>query len=458
MSSRLARHLASLEVERGARVGVAMERSAELVVAFLGVLKAGAAYVPLDPGYPEDRLAFMREDSGVAVVLTPGWRPSPGEEGWRSGREAGGEDLAYILYTSGSTGRPKGVAVPHRAVVRLVRETNYVRLGPGDRVAQVANSNFDAATWEIWGALLNGGAVVVIPREVALSSAEFAAALRRHQVTSLFLTTALFNKTSREVPDAFRTLRELLVGGEAVDPAAARAVLAAGPPRRLLDVYGPTESTTYASWHPIREVPPGAVSIPIGSPLSNTTLSVLDRRGSPLPPGALGELSIGGDGLAWGYWRRPELTAERFIPNPFGEPGSRLYRTGDLVRRRADGVLDFRGRLDHQVKLRGFRIELGEIESRLGEHPAVLQSLVLAREDVPGDRRLVAYIVQKTLQKPEPAAPGVLETGGGEQVADWGELFDDIYRQEAAGADPTFNIIGWNSTYTGQPLPRHEME
>jgi len=390
-SSRLARQLSADGVKPGARVGVAMERSADLVVAFLAVLKAGAAYVPLDPGYPDERLAFMLADTGAAVVLVhertrermaalP--RPQPGE---------GGEGLAYVIYTSGSTGQPKGVAVPHQAIVRLVRETDYAQLGPGDRVAHLSNTSFDAATFEIWGALLNGATVVVVPREMALAPAELAALLRRERVTALFLTTALFNQMVREAPGAFDTLRWVLFGGEAVDPGlVARALEQAGP-ERLLHVYGPTESTTYATWHRVREVPEGVATVPIGLPLANTAACVLDRWGQPVPPGVAGELFLGGDGLAWGYWNRPELTAERFVPEPWGT-GGRLYRTGDLVRRRPAGPIEFLGRLDNQVKIRGFRIEPGEIEAVLLRHPEVREAVVLAREEAAG-RRLIAWVV-----------------------------------------------------------------
>jgi amino acid adenylation domain-containing protein len=467
----LARELRSRGAGPGSRVGLCLERSADMVVAVLAIIQAGAAYVPLDPEYPAERLALMMEDCDLRWVVVDREReeiqastirlPLSQPEGGSVGEEAGGQAgsqrpgggaLAYVIYTSGSTGRPKGVAVPHRAVVRLVRETNYLHLGPGDRVAQVASISFDAATWEIWGALLNGAAVVVIPRDVVLSPPDFAAALREQRITSLFLTTALFNQMAREVPDAFQGVRDLLFGGEAASPAAARAVLEAAPPRRLLHVYGPTESTTYASWHPVRAVPGGATTLPIGSPLANTTLHVLDRWLAPVPLGASGELFLGGDGLAWGYWRRPELTADRFVPDSEGPAGGRLYRTGDLVRRRADGAIEFLGRLDHQVKIRGFRIELGEIEARLAEHPAVLQTVVLAREDVPGDRRLAAYVVQN------PAYETAESGEQTEQVSQWGEIFDDLYQDEAPEADPTFNIIGWNSTYTGLPLPASEME
>jgi amino acid adenylation domain-containing protein len=423
-STRLARHLAALGVGPGARVGVAMERSAGLVVAFLGILKAGAAYVPLDPGYPDERLAFLLADVAAELVLVHGrTRERLTALGARqvcldADREAIASRstmplalrippaaLAYVIYTSGSTGRPKGVGVPHRAIVRLVRETNFVHLGPGDRTGQVASISFDAAIYEIWGALLNGATVVVIPREAVLAPEGFAAALREQRVTSLFLTSALFAKMSREAPEAFAGLSELMVGGEAMDPAAARRVLAGRPPRRLLNAYGPTESTTFASWHPIREVPEGAAAIPIGLPLANTTLYVLDHRQAPMPPGVVGELCIGGDGLAWGYLGRPDLTAERFVPHPWPAPGAvgeRLYRTGDLARSRPDGPIELLGRLDDQVKIRGFRIEPGEVEAVLAAHPAVREHAVIARRDTLGDLRLVAYVAVRDGRAPRP--------------------------------------------------------
>jgi amino acid adenylation domain-containing protein len=424
-SSRLARHLRRLGVGPESAVGISMERSAELILGTLAILKAGGIYVPLDASYPDERLAFMLEDTGARIVLVhaatrerfAGDLIGDGtlrnslrvldldDSDWRletavaPGVRVPAECLAYVIYTSGSTGRPKGVGVPHRAIVRLVLETNYVRLGPGDRTGQIANISFDAATYEIWGALLTGAAVAVIPREVVLSPTDFAHAIRGRGVTSMFLTSALFTRMSREVPDAFATMSELMVGGEAVDPAAARAVLAGQPPRRLLDAYGPTESTTFATWYliseAIHEAPEGA-AIPIGRALANTTLFVLDRTNTPVPPGSPGELCIGGDGLARGYLNRPELTADRFIPHPWPPletTGERLYRTGDLVRQRPDGAIEYLGRLDHQVKIRGFRIEPGEIEAVLAGHPEIRECAVLARQDTPGETRLVAYAV-----------------------------------------------------------------
>ncbi|HKH45887.1 MAG TPA: amino acid adenylation domain-containing protein, partial [Thermoanaerobaculia bacterium] len=412
-SSRLALRLRSLGVGAETPVGIAMERSPELILGMLAILKAGGIYVPLDAGYPDERLAFMLEDTGARAVLVHAatrdrmaalrppprlelvaWGlPSPGEESRESRNGIGGDALAYVIYTSGSTGRPKGVAVTHRAIVRLVCETNYVHLGPGARLGHVANISFDAATYEIWGALLTGAAVVVIPRETVLDPQAFAATLCEQRVTSMFLTSSLFTRMAQEVPDAFQHMSELLVGGEAVDPAAARRVLARRPPRRLLNGYGPTESTTFAAWHPICEVPAGAAGIPIGLPLANTRIYVLDRWLRLVPPGSTGELCIGGDGLARGYWNRPEPTAERFVPHPWGD-GERLYRTGDLARQRPDGTVEFLGRLDDQVKIRGFRIEPGEIEAVLAGHPAVRECAVLARQDgAAGERHLVGYVV-----------------------------------------------------------------
>ncbi|HBL30245.1 MAG TPA: non-ribosomal peptide synthetase, partial [Acidobacteria bacterium] len=373
-ASRLAEHLRSLGVTAETAVGLALERSPELIVGALAILKAGGFYVPLDAGYPDERLRFMLADTGARIILvheptheriaTLGearlveahrWAELPLPTGGRNaaGARLPAESLAYVIYTSGSTGRPKGVAVSHRAVARLVRATSYMRPGPGDRTGNAASISFDAATWEIWGPLLNGAAAVVIAHDTVLSPAALAATLREQKVTSLFLTTALFAKMAREEPAAFAGLHDLLFGGEAADPAAVRAVLAGRPPRRLLHVYGPTESTTYAAWHPIQEAPQEGGGVPLGGPLSNTSLLVLDARQEVVPIGVAGELSIGGDGLARGYLHRPDLTAERFVPHPW-EQGGRLYRTGDLVRQRPDGALLFLGRLDSQVKIRGF--------------------------------------------------------------------------------------------------------
>jgi amino acid adenylation domain-containing protein len=414
-ANRLAHRLLALGVGPGVPVGLCLERSAAAIVAILAIVKAGGVYVPLDPTFPPERLAWALADIGAAALVTregllgPGLLADPSrivcldrdrhalakQSPERPPGGAGGDDPVYVLYTSGSTGRPKGVVVPHRAVLRLVRNSNYVQFSPEERLAQLSNLAFDAVTFEIWGALLNGGRLCGISKEVLLSPHEFESSLCELGITALFLTATLFNQVAREVPQAFRFVRHLLVGGEALDPPSVRRVLgSAAPPVRLLNGFGPTESTTFACWHRIDAVPEGARSIPIGRPLSNTRAHVLDRAGQMLPIGSLGELFLGGDGLAGGYPGRPDLTAERFVPDPFStEPGGRLYRTGDLVRLLPSGEIDYLGRNDHQVKIRGFRIELGEIEAVLGAHPAVGQAVVVAREDTPGEKRLVAYVV-----------------------------------------------------------------
>ena len=428
--NRLAHHLRGLGVGPEVRVGLCVERGAEMVVGMLGILGAGGAYVPLDPAYPAERLAWMIGDAGLRVVVSQarlaGVLPPAGPalvllDADRARIDAGPEHaplvdagpdaLAYVIYTSGSTGTPKGVLVPHRAVARLVVGSDYVRLEPGDRVAQAANHSFDATTWEVWGALLNGGSVVVLARDEVLDPAVLARRLREERVTALFLTTALFNRVAQAEPGAFGTLRHLLFGGEAVDPERVRAVLECGPPERLLHVYGPTENTTFSSWEEVRAVGAGAPTVPIGRGIANTRLYVVDARLEAVPVGVPGELLVAGAGLARGYLNAPEPTAERWIPDPFSAAGgARAYRTGDRVRWTAAGSIEFLGRTDHQVKIRGFRIEPGEVEAVLARHPRVRDAVVVVREDGAGERRLVAYAAA--------AADGAAAPTGGE-LREW---------------------------------------
>ncbi|WP_242295080.1 amino acid adenylation domain-containing protein, partial [Bacillus cereus group sp. BfR-BA-01381] len=275
------------------------------------------------------------------------------------------ESLAYIIYTSGSTGRPKGVCVPHKAINRLVCNTNYVTFQHSDKVAQASNTSFDAATFEIWGALLNGAGMVIISKDVLLAPREFATIIKKYKINIMFLTTALFNQFSRELPSIFKSMT-VLFGGEAVDVKSVREVLKKGKPKRLLHVYGPTESTTFTTWYLVENVPEDATNIPIGRPIANTEVYVLDRNLQHLSIGVPGELYVGGEGVARGYLNQPELTEEKFILNPFvSDSKARLYKTGDLVRYLPDGNIEFLGRIDNQVKIRGFRIELGEIENIL---------------------------------------------------------------------------------------------
>ncbi len=412
-SNKLAHHLQKLGVGADVLVAISVEPSPEMIVGLLGILKAGGAYVPLDPSYPQERLSLMLEDAQVPVLLTQekllkhfeafsnrilyidkDWEiiAQQSEENLTSSLTS--DNLAYVIYTSGSTGKPKGVAVTHKAVNRLVCNTNYVKLERSDKIAQASNTSFDAATFEIWGALLNGAQLIGISKNVIISPHELALQLRQKGISVLFLTTALFQQIARDVPQAFASLRCLLFGGETVDIRWVNKVLKHGSPKELIHLYGPTESTTFSSSYCVEELPESSTSIPIGRPITNTQIYLLGEHLQPVPVGVVGELYIGGDGLAREYLNRPELTAERFIPNPFSsKPEARLYQTGDLGRYLPDGNIEFLGRIDSQVKIRGFRIELGEIEAVLSQHPAVEETIVIATEDIPGDKLLVAYIV-----------------------------------------------------------------
>jgi amino acid adenylation domain-containing protein len=473
-ANQLAHQIRSHQITAGTPIAVCLACSLELITSLLAILKAGAAYLPLDPAYPHHRLAQMLTDSATPLLITSSDHlanlpphphtllvdqpPTHHHPTTPPSATTSSGSPAYVMYTSGSTGQPKGVTIPHRAVIRLVKNTEYVQLGPTDRVAQVSNVSFDASTFEIWGALLNGAALVGITKDVALSPHEFAAQLRADRITTLWLTTALFNQVASEVPDAFATLRNLLVGGSALDPHWIREVLKHGPPERLLNGYGPTEGTTFTTCHLIRDVPEHATSIPIGTPIANTSVYVLDPHRNPVPIGIPGELYIGGDGLALGYWNRRELTAERFVPDPFGaQLSSHLYRTGDLVRWLPDGTIEFLGRLDEQVKIRGFRVEPGEVEAILGEHEAVQESVVAPQDDRHGDKRLVAYVVPKRGYRERADGPSRDELRR-EHVSHWQALFDGhVYGRLSHDRDPTFDITGWNSSYTGEPIPAEEM-
>ncbi|MGW0602040.1 amino acid adenylation domain-containing protein, partial [Streptomyces sp. NPDC002776] len=424
-----ANQLARLLVERGVGpddlVALALPRSAELVVALLAVVKSGAAYVPLDPGYPADRLAHALSDAAPVMLLTTeeaaarlpahevptivlgageadGYAPDDLREGERV-RPLDEQDTAYVIYTSGSTGRPKGVAVPHRNVVRLFSATDHwFGFDERDVWTLFHSYAFDFSVWELWGALLHGGRLVVVPHSVSRDPAAFLALLERERVTVLNQTPSAFHQLAAADREHTRelTLRYVVFGGEALD----LTRLADWYERHaddapvLVNMYGITETTVHVSHFPLDRATAAAASAStIGVNIPDLRVYVLDARLRPAPPGVTGEMYVAGAGLARGYLGRPGLTADRFPADPyaalFGEPGARMYRTGDLARRRADGGLDYLGRADHQVKIRGFRIELGEVEAVLAAHPAVRDVAVRLREDTPGDRRLVAYVV-----------------------------------------------------------------
>jgi len=411
-ANRLAHHLRKVGVGPDVLVAICVETSMEMIVGLLGILKAGGGYVPLDPSYPKDRLDFLLKDANIGVVLTDvvsltSLPPTTARvicadrDRNELARESQGnpvspstaDSLAYVIYTSGSTGQPKGVVVSHRAVNRLVMNTDYVQVTPSEVIAQASDASFDAATFEIWGALLNGARLVLIAKDTLLSPQSLSTAIGRHGINTLFLTTALFNQMVEQIPVALGQLQNLLFGGEAADPQKVRLLLK-DPPRRLLHVYGPTETTTFASWYRVEAIAANATTLPIGRPIAGTDLYILDQHLAPVPVGVAGELHIGGDGLARGYLNHPELTREKFIAHPFSSDDTdRLYKTGDLARYLPDGNIEFLGRIDHQVKIRGYRIELREIESVLAQHPAIQQAVVLARDDNPGDKRLAAYLV-----------------------------------------------------------------
>jgi aspartate racemase len=410
-ANQLARYLRDRGVKADTRVAVCMHRSPDLIVAVLAILKAGGAYVPLDPAYPQNRLEFMMTDSGAPLMLTQTAIAAqlPANDsvicidalGDRLSRQSesnlkcasGADNLAYVMYTSGSTGNPKGVTVTHRNVVRLVKNTNYASFSPDEVFLQASTISFDASTFEIWGSLLNGARLVMLPAGPP-SLKELADAIKRHKVTTLWLTAGLFHLMVDNHLDDLRGLRQLLAGGDVLSVPHVKRVFQELPNCRLINGYGPTENTTFTCCYPLNDLSKVNGSVPIGFPISNTSVYVLDRHSNPVPVGVPGELYIGGDGLARGYLDRPELTDERFVRNPFSVNEDRLYRTGDLVRYKATGEIEFIGRVDNQVKVRGFRIELGEIEAALMQHRGIREAVVVARKDS-GDKHLVGYLVPR---------------------------------------------------------------
>jgi aspartate racemase len=423
-ANQLAHHLISLGVKPENLVGICVERSLDMVIGLLGILKAGGAYVPLDPNYPRARLAFMLEDTQVPILLTKEKTADRFQDHQAQAvcldtlsatlsqlstdnpvSSVAPSNLVYVMYTSGSTGKPKGINILHRGVVRLVKETNYVNLTADDVFLQLAPISFDASTFEIWGSLLNGAKLIIMP-PTAPSLEDLGRVIGQYQVTILWLTASLSNLMINERLKDLKPVRQLLAGGEALSVPHIRKALQELKQCQLINGYGPTENTTFTTCCSITESKIGT-SIPIGIPISNTQVYILDSNLQTVPVGVPGELHIGGAGLARGYLNRPNLTAEKFIPNPFSnDPDSHLYKTGDLVRYLPDGHIEYLGRIDNQVKLRGFRIELDEIEAVLSQHETVKEAVVLLynKEDNP---RLIAYV---TLAMPIDEVSEVMRT------------------------------------------------
>jgi aspartate racemase len=419
-ANRLAHYLRRSGLRPGSMVGISIPRSLDTIAGLLAILKAGGAYLPLDATYPRERIAFLVADAECPIVLTRG-----GELAWLA--ETGvrllalddtdaelaaestadpenrnrPEDPVYVMHTSGSTGQPKGVVVPHRAIVRLVKNTNFFDVRENDVFLQFGPLSFDASTFEIWGALLNGARVALHAPGLP-SIEELADTIERHGVTTTFLTASLFNQVVDAHVDKLRSVRQLLAGGDVLSPRHVQRCLDALPSCRVINGYGPTENTTFTCTFAMQHGDRLAGSVPIGTPIANTRVYVLDPHMQPVPVGVPGELYAGGDGLGLSYLNSPQLTLERFVPDPFGAPGERLYRTGDLVRYRRSGDIEFLGRMDMQVKVRGFRVELGEIEAVLARHDAVKESVTVVREPEPGDKRLFSFVVIR---------PGAAATG-----------------------------------------------
>jgi amino acid adenylation domain-containing protein len=469
-ANRLAAHLCKRGIGPGALVGVCVGRSVEMLVALLGVLKAGAAYLPLDPAHPQQRLAAILEDAQVSLLLTErelaGVLPEQtygvvylDADAETIAREAAtpppvhvtAEHLAYVIYTSGSTGRPKGVQIPHRALTNFLHAMlRRPGLTEHDTLLAVTTLSFDIAGLELFLPLVAGGRVVIVSHETAADPRELRRRLARFNPTIMQATPATWRMLVETGWEGSRSLKALC-GGEAL--ARELAVELVARCGELWNMYGPTETTI---WSAVNKLDTPLAGVTIGSPIANTQLHVLDAALQLVPVGVPGELYIGGAGLAHGYHNQPALTADRFIPDPFSAtPGARLYRTGDLVRRLPGGDIEYLERIDHQVKVRGFRIELGEIEAVIRQHAAVGAAVVVARPDAAGEKQLAAYVT--------PAQGGDVGTEadetawGDEQVAQWQMAWDQTYGQAAADTDPTFNIAGWNSSYTGLPIPAEEM-
>ncbi|MEG4211267.1 amino acid adenylation domain-containing protein [Microcoleus sp. S13_B4] len=471
-SNQLARYLHKMGVGAEVLVGLCCGRSLDLIVGMLAILKAGGAYLILDPSYPAERSSFMVKDAQLSVVLTQ----QQWIENLRSPHlqivcldtdsemisqeiadnptsAATAENRVYAIYTSGSTGKPKGVEIEHGSLLNLVFwHQREFGVSAGDRATQIAAIGFDACGWEIWPYLAAGASIYFLEDDMRRDPEKLQNWLVSNAITISFLPTPLAEKVLLLDWPQTTALRILLAGGEKLQQHPLKS-----HPFKLVNNYGPTENTvvTTSGYIPVTEHTDIAPTI--GRPIANTQIYILDKYLQPVAIGVVGELYIGGNGLARGYLNRPDLTAERFIVNPFKpNSGERIYKTGDLVRYRGDRNLEFLGRIDEQVKIRGFRIELGEIETLLTQHPAVQQTVAIASEDGQGDKRLVAYIALNAEYSVAREKNQIMQLQD-EQVLQWQMLYNETYNQPAVESDPTFNIVGWNSSYTNQPIPAEQV-
>jgi amino acid adenylation domain-containing protein len=491
-ANQLAHYLQSLGVTKEQIVGVYLERSLEMAIGFLGILKAGAAYLPIDPEYPSVRTQFILEDTQLSLLLTQAklaeklsqtqtqiicldrnWPEIASQPQTNLDLKVESSHLAYCIYTSGSTGQPKGVLIPHQALLNLIFwHQQAFEIGPLDKATQVAGIAFDATVWELWPYLTTGACINLVPQNILLSPTDLRDWLLNREITMSFVPTPLAEKLlSLDWPN-HSCLKTLLLGGDKL-----HFYPAASLPFQVINNYGPTENTVVATSGLVKSSSSHHFGTPtIGRPIANVQIYLLDQNLQLVPIGVPGELHLGGAGLAQGYLNRPELTAEKFIANPFdppltpldkggeesyetlkkgGEQPSKLYKTGDLARYLPDGNVEFLGRIDNQVKIRGFRIETGEIEAVLSQHFLLAENVVVAREDNTGDKRLVAYLVPALQNE---ALPEQLAQWQSEYISDWQSLYERTYSQgQDSLADLTFNITGWNSSYTRQPIPASEM-